>query len=77
MKDLWDGAKITKCFSCNEGCFLFGSFNTGILVNIETKGRVKIPKFWQPSEICDNPLCNWSKIQDEVSAHNLCNEKEA
>ena len=68
--------KETKCPCCGVGKFeFFNTNNNGILVNVESKGRVKIDNFWIPSSVCNNPLCEWSKVN--VKSLNLTSNKEA
>ena len=55
--------KTGICPCCNVGVFEFiNTENNGILVNVESKGYVKIKDFWIPSKVCNNPLCEWSKV---------------
>ena len=62
--------KKARCPCCGKGSFEFiDSQGCGILVNCESRGRVNIKDFWIPSRVCNNPLCEWSKIKKEVSAH--------
>lgn len=65
-----------RCPCCGAGYFRFIKTETnGILVNIFSKGRVDIPGFWIPSDVCKNPACEWSKV--EVESQNLCSAKSA
>ena len=68
-----------KCPCCGIGTFEFirPDFGSEILVNNESKGRVKIHNLWVPSKVCDNPNCEWSKIKEEVEANNLTSSKVA
>lgn len=73
----FDWIKTMKC-SCGKGYFEFINVKDGgILVNCESKGRTLINNFWMPSRVCNNPLCEWSKIKFEVNAHNMCSTQEA
>lgn len=76
--DVFDWVKYCQCPCCNNGKFEFINTNdTGILVNVESKGRVKIDNFWMPSLVCNNPCCKWSKIKTEVSIYNLTSAGDA
>ena len=70
--------KVGTCPCCEKGEFEF--INTemnGILVNVESKGRVRIKDFWIPSRVCNNPLCEWSKIKEDIEFLNLTSVDEA
>lgn len=36
-----------------------------IKVNIESEGYVKMSSSWLETEGCKNPMCEWSKVQNE------------
>lgn len=75
--DYFSWIKVGKC-CCGSGEFEFISTDrTGILVNVESKGKVYIKDFWIPSRVCNNPLCKWSKIKDDIEPLNLVSTKEA
>ena len=71
-----DWVKKGKCI-CGSDIEFIAADLSGILVNAETKGRVCIDNFYIMSIPCRNPFCKWSKIKDEVDAHNYVNAKEA
>jgi len=68
--------KYGKCI-CGSKIEFFVGEGCGILVNCETKGRVEIEGLWTMNECCSNPLCEWSKIKNEVAATNLCDVDQA
>ena len=56
--------KEAPCPCCGQGRFSFSQYNSSnIIVNVVTKAFLKIPKFWRPIEVCDNQLCEWSKVK--------------
>lgn len=62
--------KAGPCSCCKKGEFEFiTTEDTGILVNIESRGRVVVPGLWLPTICCNNPLCEWSAVKHEVNAH--------
>jgi len=68
--------KTYKCPCCSVGIFEFiNTEHNGILVNIESKGKVYIKDFWVPSQVCNNPMCKWSKVK--IDSLNLSSRKEA
>lgn len=68
--------KTGVCPCCGVGQFEFiNTDDTGILVNCHKKGRVKIENFWVPSRVCDNPLCEWSKV--DINSLNNVRLKDA
>jgi hypothetical protein len=70
--------KEGKCPKCGIGEFQFiNTEENGIFVNVESKGKVRIKDFWIPSRVCDNPLCEWSKIKKDIIPLNLCNANDA
>ena len=65
LKPEWtyDDFQSAICPCCGVGKFEFIMHaNTGIKVNIESEGTVPIERFWEPIQICDNPMCKWSKV---------------
>ena len=78
VPQIFSWIKTGKCDNCGVGEFEFiNTDDCGILVNVESKGRVKIENFWIPSKVCDNPLCEWSKIKDDIKFLNRVNVNEA
>jgi len=74
----FDWIKSAKCPCCGVGTFEFVTGeDSGILVNCESKGRYSIDKFWIPSRVCCNPLCEWSRIKHDIKPYNMCNVDEA
>jgi len=53
---------IIKCPICKKPIEVkYG----GILVNCESEQKVKIPNLLEIIELCENPFCEWSKVQLE------------
>ena len=65
LKEEGFGWKIGKCPCCGKGKFKFTP-NGSISVNCESKGEVDIDDFYVPFRVCDNPLCEWSKIRSII-----------
>lgn len=68
--------KRGKCI-CGSDIEFIESDQAGILLNAEIKGRLPIENFLMMSRACNNPMCPWSKIQEEVNAHNYTSAKKA
>lgn len=59
----WASYYSVKCPCCNTGKIEFSENGyCRIQVNIESKGELYIPGFYQTIRICNNPLCEWSKL---------------
>ena len=62
--EYFDWVKTARCPCCGIGEFKFiNNDKYGIMVNCESKGRFPIEGLWMVTEVCRNPLCEWSKVK--------------
>lgn len=58
VDDPWDWHYM-KCPGCGEKIMLVQG---SIIVNVESKGVINVPRMLEPFKGCRNPLCKWSAI---------------
>ncbi len=52
-----------KCPKCGKPVSFIRSDTTGIEVNVESKAQYPIEGFYRLLSECQNPLCEWSRIE--------------
>ena len=64
-KNIGLGFVEMKC-PCCQSKIIFTQLadNYGIKVNCESEGEVHVPKMYHIWRKCNNPLCKWSKIEE-------------
>ena len=52
-----------NCPNCDSSMsFIHGG---KIDVNVETEGRIEVPRMFTLFKTCNNPLCEWSKVKEK------------